>query len=293
MFGYVKPQKSELKLREWELYNGIYCGLCKTMGKCTTTASRLTLNYDFVYLALIRMLLTETKPEIKQGRCLLHPLKKRMIAKSPDVLSFCAMANALLVYYNVKDDIADSKRLKKLLSLFAFPTARRMRKKAKPLSELESQITICLASLHQTESEKMDSIDKPAQYFGELLGQVFAFGLEGDKKRIAYEIGFHTGKWIYVADALDDCIKDEKNGDYNPLLLHFGSAEAVFEHIERIRETFNLELIGLGNAVELLPFSAFPEAEGLIKNIIYLGMPQTICILGQKGKRHLLEGRKP
>ena len=29
VFGYIKPVKAELKVKEWEAYQGIYCGLCK------------------------------------------------------------------------------------------------------------------------------------------------------------------------------------------------------------------------------------------------------------------------
>ena len=53
MFGYIKPDIPELKMKENELYKAVYCGLCKTMGKCTGCASQLTLNYDFAFLAML------------------------------------------------------------------------------------------------------------------------------------------------------------------------------------------------------------------------------------------------
>ncbi|MDI9494271.1 MAG: DUF5685 family protein, partial [Bacillota bacterium] len=31
MLGYVVPDKPELKIREFELYSGYYCGLCKSV----------------------------------------------------------------------------------------------------------------------------------------------------------------------------------------------------------------------------------------------------------------------
>ncbi|MFT9057020.1 MAG: DUF5685 family protein, partial [Ethanoligenens sp.] len=30
MFGYVKPFKPELKIREFEAYRAVYCGMCHT-----------------------------------------------------------------------------------------------------------------------------------------------------------------------------------------------------------------------------------------------------------------------
>ena len=79
MFGYVKPDIPELKVKDNELYKATYCGLCKTMGKCTGCISRLTLNYDFVFLALVRMVLENVKGNVRMRRCMLHPLKKRPV----------------------------------------------------------------------------------------------------------------------------------------------------------------------------------------------------------------------
>ena len=33
MFGYLQVDKAELKVREWDAYKSVYCGLCKQMGK--------------------------------------------------------------------------------------------------------------------------------------------------------------------------------------------------------------------------------------------------------------------
>ena len=48
MFGYIKPHSPELKVREDAYYRGVYCGLCRAMGRCTGCLSRFTLSYDFV-----------------------------------------------------------------------------------------------------------------------------------------------------------------------------------------------------------------------------------------------------
>ena len=52
MFGYVKPYVPALTVAEYEAYKGAYCGLCRTMGHLTGQISRLTLNYDFAFLAI-------------------------------------------------------------------------------------------------------------------------------------------------------------------------------------------------------------------------------------------------
>ena len=43
MFGYVKTCTPQLRLCEWEAYRGIYCGLCRTLGRRFGPLARLTL----------------------------------------------------------------------------------------------------------------------------------------------------------------------------------------------------------------------------------------------------------
>ena len=38
LFGYIRPQKGELLVREFEQYRGFYCGLCKQLGNAVVIA---------------------------------------------------------------------------------------------------------------------------------------------------------------------------------------------------------------------------------------------------------------
>ena len=103
MFGYVKVNNSELKVKEYEFYRGTYCGLCRSMGKCTGQCSRMTLNYDFVFLALVRMALDTPKIHFEQKRCLAHPFKKRNSMERNEALDYCSATSAILNYQKIKD----------------------------------------------------------------------------------------------------------------------------------------------------------------------------------------------
>ena len=52
MLGYVKIYKSELKVREYEIYCGYYCGVCKSIGRRYGQLPRMVLSYDAAFLAL-------------------------------------------------------------------------------------------------------------------------------------------------------------------------------------------------------------------------------------------------
>lgn len=270
MFGYVKPYSPELKVKEQNAYQGIYCGLCRSMGKCTGNCSRLSLNYDFVFLAAVRACLTSDKIEYSHKRCFVHPFKKRLSAKQSPSLEYAAAASAILSYEKLRDDLDDEKGFKRLCACLLLPFASHARKRAK-LPELSGLVREKLNALYEIERSKVASVDAPAEKFGELLGEIFAHGLDGNAKRIAYSVGLSTGKWIYATDAADDMEKDAKSGSYNPYLLLWDSDIAKAQ--EEIPFSLRLLLKDLGAAIGLIDFSSDSLTEGIIKNIVYLGMP--------------------
>lgn len=218
MFGYVKPEAGELKVKEHNTYKALYCGLCKCTGKCVSCSARFTLSYDFVFLALLRMALTAETPAFEKGRCMAHPFKSRAYALPCEALDYSARASALLTYYKLEDDIADTKGARRLIYKTVLPRANRIRKKAEGLEDLEEKMRIHLQNLSEIESRREPSADAPAEVFGRLLEDVGSHGLDGLAARICGQVCFHVGKWIYFADALDDYAGDVKSGSYNPLI---------------------------------------------------------------------------
>lgn len=266
MFGYIKPVKPELKVRELEFYRGIYCGLCRSMGIHTGCASRFTLSYDFAFLAAIRMVLSDIKPSFKARRCMAHPLHKKAMCEDNEALAYCAAAAAVLTECKIRDDINDEKGLKRFAARIAHIFAKGMRKRAGDNGPAEA-IESALARLSALERSKCESIDEPANVFGSLLADVVSYGYDDDTERIAREIGKSVGRYIYVLDAADDLENDKKTDSYNPLRYSPISSESLSVAVR-------LELARLEGAVNLLDFNGKRDLEGLIKNIIYLGMPQ-------------------
>lgn len=268
MFGYVRAKQEELTVRQDTLYRAAYCGLCKEMGRCTGQCSRLTLSYDMVFLYLVRTALRGMQPAAKKGRCLLHPFKCRQIVQSDEELAFAARVSALLTYGKLCDDLADERGMKRFFKRLARPFFASAKQRA-DLSELYMRIEAHLAALSALESEKLPSVDAPAEIFGNLLGDVFAYGLDGANAKIAREIGFRTGRFIYAADAADDMDEDAKNGSYNPFLLLYGG-QLDAEQRKTVETAMHFDLTALAAAVDLM--DSHPLLP-VIHNIIYLGMP--------------------
>ena len=187
MFGYVRVHSPELRVKEYEFYRGTYCGLCRSMGKCTGQCSRMTLSYDFAFLALLRLTFLRESVEFGQKRCMAHPLKKRNYMKRNASLDFCSGAAALLNYHKILDDLNDETGLKRLRALLARPFMAHSRKKAlkQGLGELDTAIAAGLAELSRIEASRVASVDQPAACFGSILGAIVAYGLEGAEARLA------------------------------------------------------------------------------------------------------------
>lgn len=284
MFGYVKPVVGEMLVREHEFYKATYCGICRAMKKHTGNLSRVTLSYDSVFLALVRMLyIPDGDFGAEQRRCIAHPMKKRPMLKENSAIEYTARAFAVLTYYKLRDDLSDERGLKRAGAVMVRPISSVANKKAK-LVDLSTIVGEKLGEITQLENEKCESIDKPAALFGELLGEIFAGGLSGEDRLVTYQLGYHLGKFIYAADAAEDYEKDRKSGSYNPYVLLYGGKDLTKENKESIKCGLLLECKRIEAAVNLLPFGTRATIENIINNIIYLGLVKRIEFLDDKVK---------
>ena len=278
MFGYVKVNSSELKVQEYDFSRGTYCGLCRAMGKCTGQCSRMTLNYDFVFLAIVRMALNTPQVKFKPRRCLAHPLKKRDSMEKNEVLEYCARASAILNYQKIADDLADEKGFKRFRALLAKPFVAHARKKAikkdESLRDLDAIIKERLAELAKIEQSDSVSVTEPANCFGLILGEIMACGFEGEERLMAFEFGKNIGAWIYMADAIDDMPDDLKKKRYNAFLKLYNGKLPSKEELASISDAIKNHLYGAEAAFDLFP-DMDPALKNIIQNILYLGIPNT------------------
>lgn len=279
MFGYVKPVVGEMLVREHEFYRATYCGICRSMKKHTGVLSNVTLSYDSVFLALVRMLyIPDGDFAAEQRRCIAHPAKKRPMLKDNPAIEYTARAFSILTYYKLKDDLADEGVLKRMGVTAVRPIVATAKKKS-ALDDLATMVSSRLDSITALEKAGCESIDKPAALFGELLGEIFAFGLPESDRLVPYEVGNHLGRFIYAADAAEDYDDDCKSGSYNPYVLLYGGRPLTKENKQSIKTGLLLECKRLEAAVNLLPFGNRATIENIINNIIYLGLVKRIEFL--------------
>ncbi len=290
MLGYVKPDKPELKIKEFEIYSGYYCGICKSIANRYGQIPRLALNYDSVFLAILIAGINIKNDQIKWERCIVHPMKKRTIIYDSPEIDYAADILLLLAYYKLKDDYQDEKSKKAAIgsALMKGTFQRLMKTTPDKCNYVQEQ----LSELSRLENEKCASIDRSAEPFAKLMEEVFDYPSWKEEKNqdlshIFRRIGYHLGKWIYLIDAYDDIEDNVKERSFNPLVLQFEynpREELMIDFKERIRERVERNLVlYLAEIAKCCSQLKLEKNQGLIENIIYFGlMRKTEEILREK-----------
>ncbi len=273
MLGYVRVNKPELKVKEYELYKGLYCSLCKAMGKHFGLLSRLTLSYDITFLVLVRLCFSSCVPDFENGRCSFNPMKKCNYCKSSgEEFRYAAAVSMMMLYYKVKDNISDGSFFKRLLMYIILPWAYLKNKKAEKMyPEVSEIIAEAMVRQAQTEKENTADTDKAAHQSADALGKIVAFGFD-DKEGSIYRFGYGVGKWVYLTDAADDIKKDLKNKSFNVYINKFNiknESDITDEVKDRIEDELNMSSAFSCDAFHGIQNKTLTS---LCENIIYEGM---------------------
>ncbi|EPR09161.1 DUF5685 family protein [Ruminiclostridium papyrosolvens] len=272
MFGYIMPEKPELKIKEFDIYRAYYCGVCKSIGKRHGQIKRMTLTYDAAFLALLLGSVLNIKTGLTKERCIVHPFKKSFVTHN-EIIDYSSDINIILAYNNMKDKWNDDKSKIALAGMAAFKRAY-----GKLVVEYPQKCAIInqrLSDLSILEKEKCNSIDAAAEPFAKLMEEVLDYDRLDDKTRqILRWMGYNIGKWIYLVDAFDDMQDDMKNSSYNPFLTKFnytGQNLAVFKNEIKSQAEFTV-LYCLQEASKAFELLSLKENKGILENILYIGM---------------------
>lgn len=269
MFGYLQVQKSELKVREYDSYKAIYCGLCKQLGKDYSFLTRLSLSYDCTFYAMLVMSVSRSCQGFVSKKCTCNPLKKCNFALcSSDSYNKAAAFSVISAYYKIKDDIADGNFLKKLRSYIVLPLFSRWRKiavKKFGYDELDNIVSDMLAMQFKNEESDVLTIDSAAHPTALMLAKLFESEAKNEiDSRVYYEFGYQIGRWIYYIDAADDLNQDIKNNNYNPFVR---ANKTDCDYIQSVLSQSLARAFDAYNLIDIVDF------KGIFDNMLLLGFP--------------------
>ena len=281
MYGYVRPLKSELKVREYEAFKSVYCGLCHRLRERCGLAARFVVNFDFTFMA---MLLSEADaPCQRYRRCMASPLRKKCCHCEDPALDKAADYSVILAWYKLRDSVRDDGFWKRLRSRVCMLLLRRAYRRASVRAvEFDACVRENLDRLSELEKTDANSLDAAADCFACILRAAAGGEDDTSRNRILAQILYHTGRIVYILDAIDDLPEDVKTGNYNPLVPRFelkGRAlpDKVSQELDR---TLCLSESALRAAFELLPANSWTS---ILRNIIYEGLPWVKALV-LKGK---------
>ena len=275
MFGYVRPYKPDLLVKEYDAYKSVYCGLCKSLGKNFSFSSRLFLSYDATFLSILKMSIKKSNMKFFKKHCVVNPTKQCLFCECDDnIYSFSGAISIIMSYYKIKDNILDSNLLKKGLSYFSIPIIIRGYKKAKAVYP---QVEKIACDFHkeqiEVENDSSSGIDVSALPTANALSKIFSMiASNKNEERILSSIGFFMGRWIYLIDAADDIDKDIKNKNFNPFVNELIKRKGMQrnEVNKYCNDVLNQTISQIILSFNLLNLSDF---DGILHNIIFKGMP--------------------
>ncbi len=287
MFGYVKVFKPEMKICEYDCYRGVYCGLCKQLGKSFGQLSRLGLSYDLTFLSVLMLSLKDESVGFEQSRCIAKPFRKKLCFKGCKELEFCAACSMIISYYKLKDNFIDGSFLKKLKLIFVYPFFALKHKKAKKLyKNVDDIFKTYISNQLKVEKGESYSIDAAAEPTAKALSQLCVLISPNEaQNQVLAHFGYLLGRYIYFMDALDDLEEDVKANTFNPFIQKFSADTKninLAEIKEYAKEAINLTLGQLAASYELIEIKNY---KSILDNIIYLGFKAELKRVLEKNNR--------
>lgn len=271
MYGYVVPIKEKLKNEDFCLYRAFYCGICKGTGKYYGQLPRFTTNYDIVFLSVLLHDYTSQEVIFENSGCVCNPFKKKTTVLSNELFDKLIATNIIMSFYKASDDVLDRGGLKKK---FVRGILSSSYKKAKAnLPQIDKIVKIQYDRLNQMERENVSGVDRVADCFATMLMQIADELLDKKATEPLSKLCYNVGKFVYIADALDDIDEDFKKKNYNPLLTVFGNYENRVQFLTDNNAQLQFLLATtINRAIECFNKMCFTGASDLLMNIVHLGL---------------------
>ena len=280
MFGYVRPRKDELKIRDYQTYRAVYCGLCRALSRKYGFRARFLVNYDMTFLYLLRESVRDPAGT-EACRCPARICSKERCVCDDEGYERVAACSVILSYRKLRDNVRDNGFFRSLPDRAAGFLLRRVyRKAAREMPDFDRLVREELDRLSRLEAENSPSIDKTADAFARLTAGCAADLADDAIRRPAQTVLYQVGRFIYLTDALDDLARDCRRDAYNPLRYRFSPENGGLraEDLTYLTELTESSVNLAGAALELLPMRAYRP---LLENIVYLGLPAVFSAVRQ------------
>jgi len=209
-----------------------------------------------------------------EGRCAIHPFKKRFYWNNR-FSDYGADMNVALAYFNCIDDWEDDRNFLRFAQAKALESSYReiSAKWPRQCTAIES----CLRELADIEKAETSEPDAATNCFGRLMGELFACVDEPLWVDRIRQFGEALGRFIYMMDACVDFEKDLKRGRYNPL-VKMGK-----EGLTEEDKLLILKML-IGDCSRIFEQLPLVQDVDIMRNILYSGVWQQYAAALKKNK---------
>ena len=202
-------------------------------------------------LAMLEMALGEETPTFQKRGCGVNPLRRCLHCEENEALNRAADMAILSLWYKAEDTIADGGFLGRcggrLLRAMLRRQYRRVAEKNPTVDAVFAGEMDRQRALEAAGDTNLDELCEPTAKM--TAAMLSLLSEEPGERRVLERLGYLLGRYIYMADALDDWEKDKKHGDFNPFLQCEDEPEALKRHA---RASLLLTIGEMGAALDLL-----------------------------------------
>lgn len=270
MYGYVLPLKSKIRQQDYILFRAFYCGMCKTTGALFGQWARYAVNYDTAFMAALVSDCLDFPEEIDKRACIGHPFSRTPMVLRNELLEKLSCANVILAYYKVLDDVTDGSRKARV----ALKIMKKAYDKAKTmLPGADEIVRDGYDRLRRMEQNNEKMLDRVCDCFATLLKNLVALLLGDKANEPVLSLAYNIGKFVYIADALDDIDEDAADGNYNVFIAAMGEYESRAAFVGKHRAQLEFIFASTVNkAIAAFNDMSFTQSYSLLENIIYYGL---------------------
>lgn len=271
MFGYILPDKNNMYIKDFNVFQAFYCGLCKTLAKTGSQITRLCTNYDMTFYDVLLHSLANSEVEFKRKLCFYNG-KKKVVVTADELSKKIADVTVMMVYFKADDDVYDGKKGRIFIKWRLYARYARAKKR---LPEIDKIMREGFKRLRALEKENCKSIDRVADCFAVIVRDMTKQLIVTDD--LIDDFTYNLGRLIYLFDAVDDVEKDTKKHNYNPILLNYGECAKKQDYLAKnaeelaflLNSTYNM-MVCCYNKMQIILY------EGVLSNTVYRGIKMQI-----------------
>lgn len=286
MFGYCRCDKDELVVKESRLYSAYYCSLCNALSRDFGFIYRFILSNDSTFLLICLDAISNQSNRIKY-RCPINPFRKGIIHVNDAALHYATFVNYYLATQKCKDAIRDANNI---VIKFFYTSVYRFFMHNKKYKKLSAANAKFVAEMDQAfdelaESEKCaESFDVLTNRFGEITRHIVTSYTEFTNYPYPIsemsDIFFHMGKWIYLADAMDDYHTDVRKQNFN-LLQTIRLSNPAEKEMQYLKKCFIMLRLMQNKMAVAFQTINWNKSQGIIQNILFDGTTNTFLSISR------------